>query len=103
MQQTIKGMQSAGVQACAKHPIGNEQEKNRETISSNMDDRTLHELYMWPFADSVLADVASMMCSYNKVNGTWACENDKLMNLLLKDDLDFKGFIMSDCEQKPHS
>ncbi|KAK8195382.1 putative glycosyl hydrolase [Phyllosticta capitalensis] len=96
MQQTIKGMQSAGVQACAKHPIGNEQEKNRETISSNMDDRTLHELYMWPFADSVLADVASMMCSYNKVNGTWACENDKLMNLLLKDDLDFKGFIMSD-------
>ncbi|KAK8173698.1 putative beta-glucosidase L [Phyllosticta citrichinensis] len=96
MQQTIMGLQSSGVQACAKHPVGNEQEKNRETMSSNIDDRTLHELYMWPFADSVLADVASMMCSYNKLNGTWACESDKLLNALLKDDLDFRGYIMSD-------
>ncbi|KAK7519205.1 putative beta-glucosidase L [Phyllosticta citriasiana] len=96
MQQSIKGIQSAGVQACAKHPVGNEQEKNRETMTSNIDDRTLHELYMWPFADSVLADVAAMMCSYNKLNGNWACESDKLLNSLLKDDLDFRGYITSD-------
>ncbi|KAL2674954.1 putative beta-glucosidase L [Phyllosticta citricarpa] len=96
MQQSIKGIQSAGVQACAKHPVGNEQEKNRETMTSNIDDRTLHELYMWPFADSVLADVAAMMCSYNKLNGNWACESDELLNSLLKDDLDFRGYITSD-------
>jgi beta-glucosidase len=47
MAQTINGMQAAGVQACAKHYIGNEQEKNRETMSSNIGDRVNHELYLW--------------------------------------------------------
>lgn len=63
MSNAIKGMQDAGVQACAKHYIGNEQERNRETMSANIDDRTLHELYLWPFADSVKAGVASFMVS----------------------------------------
>jgi beta-glucosidase len=45
--ETITGMQAAGVQACAKHYLGNEQEKNRETISSNIADRVNHELYLW--------------------------------------------------------
>jgi beta-glucosidase len=88
-------MQDAGVQACAKHFIGNEQERNRETMSSNIDDRTLHELYLWPFADSVKAGVASFMCSYNKVNGTWACENDKLINGILKGELNHQGYMAS--------
>lgn len=96
MTNAIKGMQDAGVQACAKHYIGNEQERNRETMSSNIDDRTLHELYLWPFADSVKAGVASFMCSYNKINGTWACENDKLINGILKGELNFQGYMMSD-------
>lgn len=74
MSETIEGMQSVGVQANAKHYILNEQELNRETMSSNLDDRTMHELYLWPFADAVHANVASVMCSYNKINGTWACE-----------------------------
>lgn len=47
MAQTIKGMQAAGVQACAKHFIANEQEKNRETMTSNVADRVNHELYLW--------------------------------------------------------
>lgn len=97
MANAIKGMQDAGVQACAKHYIGNEQERNRETMSSNIDDRTLHELYLWPFADSVKAGVASFMCSYNKVNGTWACENDKLINGILKGELGHQGYMMSMC------
>jgi beta-glucosidase len=96
MQETIKGMQEAGVQANAKHFIGNEQELNRTTITSNIDDRTMHELYLWPFADAVQANVASIMCSYNKLNTTWACENDKVLNGLLKDELKFKGYVMSD-------
>ncbi|KAF6805234.1 glycosyl hydrolase family protein [Colletotrichum musicola] len=93
---TIEGMQSAGVQATAKHYIVNEQEVNRETMSSNVDDRSMHELYLWPFAEAVRADVASVMCSYNKVNGTWACENDAVMNKLLKQELGFPGYVMTD-------
>ncbi|KAB5576312.1 glycoside hydrolase superfamily [Coniochaeta sp. 2T2.1] len=93
---TTEGMQSAGIQATAKHFIGNEQELNRETMSSNIDDRTMHELYLWPFADAVHSNIASVMCSYNKLNGSWACENDKIMNGLLKQELGFQGYVMSD-------
>ncbi|KAL4966684.1 beta-glucosidase [Aspergillus stella-maris] len=94
--ETVLGLQGSGVQACAKHFILNEQEHNRETITSDADDRTTHELYLWPFYDAVHANVASVMCSYNKVNGTWACENDAILNGLLKGELGFKGHILSD-------
>ncbi|GKT61763.1 beta-glucosidase 2 [Colletotrichum tofieldiae] len=107
MRLTIDGMQSAGVQACAKHFIGNEQETQRTNswltngteiaaISSNIDDRTLHELYLWPFADSIRAGVASVMCSYNRLNQTYACENSGLLNDILKTELNFEGYVMSD-------
>lgn len=102
--QTIKGIQDAGVMATAKHYVGNEQEHFRQAwewgipnaISSNIDDRTLHEIYAWPFADSVRAGVASVMCSYNQVNNSYACQNSKLMNGVLKDEMGFQGFIQSD-------
>ncbi|KAK1994853.1 glycosyl hydrolase family 3 N terminal domain-containing protein [Colletotrichum falcatum] len=107
MRLTIEGMQSAGVQACAKHFIGNEQETQRTNswladgtevaaISSNIDDRTLHELYLWPFADAVRAGVASFMCSYNRLNQTYACGNSALLNGILKTELAFAGYVMSD-------
>ncbi|KAF2477372.1 beta-glucosidase 1 precursor [Lindgomyces ingoldianus] len=96
MAETIEGMQEAGVQACAKHYIMNEQERGRDTMSSSVPDRVLHELYLWPFADAVKANVASVMCSYNKINGTYACENNGIMNKLLKDELGFQGYVMSD-------
>ncbi|CAI6337353.1 unnamed protein product [Periconia digitata] len=96
MAETIKGMQESGVQATAKHWTVNEQERNRDTMSSNVGDRVLRELYNWPFADAVKADVASVMCSYNKVNSTWACESDFVMNKMLKEELGFKGYVMSD-------
>lgn len=96
MADTIEAMQAVGVQANAKHYILNEQERNRETLSSNVDDRTVHELYLWPYADAVHANVASVMCSYNKINGTWACENDKIMNQLLKKELGFPGYVLTD-------
>ncbi|KAL5337215.1 putative beta-glucosidase L [Aspergillus crustosus] len=94
--ETVRGLQGSGVQACAKHFILNEQEHNRETISSVADDRTMHELYLWPFYDAIKADVASVMCSYNKVNGSWACENDAILNGLLKGELGFRGHVLSD-------
>ncbi|KAA8645114.1 hypothetical protein EYZ11_010198 [Aspergillus tanneri] len=96
MEETIQGMQHAGVQACAKHWLGNEQEHNRETISSNMPDRATHELYVWPFMNAVKANVASVMCSYNKVNGSWACESDDILNGLMKNELGFRGYVVSD-------
>ncbi|CAI7609676.1 unnamed protein product [Penicillium bialowiezense] len=96
MEQTIQGMQDSGVQACAKHWLGNEQEHNRETMSSNIGDRATHELYVWPFMNAVKANVASVMCSYNKFNQTWACESDAILNKLLKKELGFRGYVMSD-------
>ncbi|KAI9485708.1 MAG: glycoside hydrolase superfamily [Benjaminiella poitrasii] len=94
--ETIRGIQSQGVMAVAKHLIGNEQETNRLKHSVHIDERTIHEVYLWPFARSVEADVASVMCSYNKFDGKYACENDYLLNHLLKGQLGFKGFIQSD-------
>lgn len=107
MNSTIRGIQGVGVQACAKHLVGNEQETQRTNtmspngtevagISSNIDDRTMHELYLWPFADAVKSGVASVMCSYNRVNGTYSCENSKLLNGLLKTELGFQGYVVSD-------
>lgn len=106
MDATVRGHQDAGVQACSKHYIGNEQETQRsntvidgtdvEGVSSNIDDRTLHELYLWPFADSVRAGTLSIMCSYNRLNLTYACENDKALNQILRSELGFQGYVMSD-------
>ncbi|KAH9898580.1 beta-glucosidase [Cubamyces lactineus] len=94
--ETITGIQSAGVQACAKHYINNEQEHFRDSSSSNVDDRTEHELYSYPFMRSVQANVASVMCSYNQINGTFSCENDKTLNGILKGEFGFQGYVTSD-------
>ncbi|KAI0395580.1 glycoside hydrolase family 3 protein [Xylariaceae sp. FL0594] len=102
--QSIKGMQDEGVMATIKHLVANEQEHFRQphewglenALSSNVDDRTMHELYLWPFGDSIKAGVASIMCSYNMVNNSYACGNSKLLNGLVRDELGFQGFIMSD-------
>ncbi|KAK4518158.1 mRNA stability protein [Mucor velutinosus] len=94
--ETIRGIQSQGVMAVAKHLIGNEQETNRQLHSVHIDERTMQEVYLWPFARSVEADVASVMCSYNKINGVYACESDYAINHLLKGQLGFKGFVQSD-------
>ncbi|CEI61924.1 putative beta-glucosidase M [Fusarium venenatum] len=102
--EAVAGIQNAGVVACGKHWLAQEQETHRlaaaatkaEAISSNVDDKTLHELYMWPFADAVHAGLASVMCSYNRANGSYACQNSKLLNGLLKGELGFQGFVVSD-------
>jgi len=92
--------------ACTKHYIANEQEHFRQpgtfegqqvdAISSNIDDKTLHELYLWPFADAVRAGTGAIMCSYQKVNNSLGCQNSYLQNYVLKGELGFQGFIMSD-------
>ncbi|KAI1103244.1 glycoside hydrolase family 3 protein [Jackrogersella minutella] len=100
--ETIKGVQEQGVIATLKHLIGNEQELYRmynpfqQAYSANIDDRALHELYLWPFAEGVRAGVGSIMTSYNAVNGSAASQNSYLINGLLKDELGFQGLVMTD-------
>ncbi|KAL2814484.1 putative beta-glucosidase F [Aspergillus granulosus] len=100
--QTIKGMQSTGAIACIKHLVGNEQEMHRmssvvtQGYSSNIDDRTLHEFYLWPFAEGVRAEVGSVMIAYNDVNKSACSQNSKLINGILKDELGFQGFVVTD-------
>jgi beta-glucosidase len=71
--ETVKGVQDAGVITSTKHFIGNEQETNRNpvgstsAVSSNIDDRTIHELYLWPFQDAVKAGTGNIMCSYQRI------------------------------------
>ncbi|KAG8812312.1 hypothetical protein FRC17_002082, partial [Serendipita sp. 399] len=83
----VKGIQSQGVQACAKHWLNNEQEHYRDYSSSNVDDRTQHEVYAAPFLKSVLAGVARRVSRLDLL---------QLLNGLLKSDFGFKGYVMSD-------
>jgi len=92
----VQGIQSAGVIANAKHYVHNNQETNRDTVSAEVDERTRHELYYRPFAGAVDAGVGSIMCSYNLVNGVYACENPETLNTDLKGHLGFDGWVMSD-------
>ncbi|CAG8210200.1 unnamed protein product [Penicillium olsonii] len=100
--ETIKGMQSTGAIAALKHFIGNEQEMHRMSsvvtrgYSSNIDDRTLHEMYLWPFAEGVRAGAGSVMTAYSDVNSSSCSQNSKLLNGVLKDELGFQGFVMTD-------
>lgn len=96
VQPLVQGIQSQGVIANAKHWVENNQETNRDTVSENVDERTRHELYYQPFYGAVEAGVGSFMCSYNKVNGFWACENPETLNTDLKGHLGFNGWVMSD-------
>ncbi|KAF2867274.1 beta glucosidase [Massariosphaeria phaeospora] len=99
---SIEGIQSVGVIATMKHLIANEQEQYRmyslaqPGMSSNVDDRTLHELYLWPFAEGVRSGVGAVMMAYNAINGSACSQNSYLINGILKDELGFQGFVMSD-------
>jgi len=92
----IQGIQSQGVIGCAKHYVCNNQEYHRTSVSANVDERTMFEIYLPAFKAAVDAGVGSIMCSYNKINSTWACENDVTLNNYLKQKLGFQGWVMSD-------
>uniref|UniRef100_A0A7S1CC37 Probable beta-glucosidase G n=1 Tax=Bicosoecida sp. CB-2014 TaxID=1486930 RepID=A0A7S1CC37_9STRA len=92
----ITGIQSKGVIANAKHWVDNSQETNRHTVSEVVGEREEFELYYPPFEGAVNAGVGSVMCSYNKINGTWSCENPNHLARDLKQRLNFSGWVMSD-------
>jgi len=85
-----------GLIATAKHWLDNNQEINRQTLDVAVGDRAQHEIYMPPFKGAIDAGAGAVMCSYNKVGGTYACENEQLLKKLLREELGFKGFVVSD-------
>jgi beta-glucosidase len=91
------GIQAQGVQANGKHYIANEQEANRHYVNIIADERTLREIYMPGFESLVKnANIASIMCGYNLINGDYACENHHLLTEVLKGEWGFQGFVVSD-------
>jgi beta-glucosidase len=93
----IKGLQSRGVGASLKHYAVNNYEIERSRASSNLDERTLREIYLPHFEMAVReAQPWTVMCSYNRVNGVYASQNDTLLNRILKDEWGFEGAVISD-------
>jgi beta-glucosidase len=91
------GIQAQGIQAAGKHFLANEQEANRHYVNIKADERTLRELYLPGFESLVKnANVASIMCGYNKINGDYACENHHFLTEVLKGEWGYQGNVMSD-------
>ncbi|KAG8717017.1 hypothetical protein FRC08_008335 [Ceratobasidium sp. 394] len=108
---SVVGFQDAGVVATSKHYILYEQETQRNQyrpppeynvthhplpISSDLGDAALHETYLLSFAEAVRAGTGSIMCSYNRINGSYGCENPDTLNRILKGELNYQGCVMSD-------
>ncbi|MGE1153235.1 glycoside hydrolase family 3 protein [Pseudomonas kitaguniensis] len=93
----VNGIQAQGIQASGKHYLANEQEANRQAVNVIVDERTLRELYLPGFESMVKnANVASIMCGFNKVNGDYACENHHLITDVLKGEWNYQGSVISD-------
>ena len=93
----IKGIQSKNVGTSIKHYLANNQEYRRITSSSEVDERTLREIYLAAFEGAVVkAKPWTVMCAYNQINGTYACENKTYLTDILRDEWNFDGYVMSD-------
>lgn len=93
----VAGVQSRRVATAIKHFVANDQERDRRTINSAVDERTLRETYLPPFEAAVLrAASMAIMSAYNRLNGPYCAENDWLLRTLLKEEWGFKGLVVSD-------
>lgn len=93
----IVGVQNNDVMACVKHFAVNNQETNRGTVNVIVDERTLREIYLPAYKAAVTeAHAYSLMGAYNKFRGDYLCENDYMLNKILRDEWGFKGIVVSD-------
>lgn len=92
-----RAVQNKGLIAVAKHYVGNEQEVNRMSVRERIDPQVLHELYLLPFEMAVRdGETGAVMCSYNALNGAFACENQEMLADVLRGQWGFKGYVQSD-------
>jgi beta-glucosidase len=93
----VRGIQSKNVIATVKHYVANSQEATRTTVSSDIDERTLHELYLPQYEAAVQQGGAgAVMCAYNRINGVYSCQNPQTLLTDLEQQIGFSGFVMSD-------
>ncbi len=93
----IKGIQSKNVGACIKHFAANNQETRRMTISAEVDERTLREIYLAAFEEAIKeAKPWAVMCSYNQINGVFSSENHWLLTDVLKKEWEYDGLVVTD-------
>jgi beta-glucosidase len=93
----ITGLQEQGIGATIKHFVGNESEIERTTMSSQIDERTMREVYLVPFEQAVkVAGTWAIMSSYNRLNGTYTSENQWLLTKVLREQWNYTGVVMSD-------
>ena len=93
----VKALQKNGVSCCVKHFIFNDQEEFRGHVDVRVSDRAVHEIYLPPFKAAIQkGDAWSLMGSYNQYNDIHCCHNPYTINNLLKDELGFKGAVISD-------
>jgi beta-glucosidase len=92
----IQGIEGEGMLATVKHYVANSFEQGRMRIDAVVDERALHEIYLPAFEAAAEAGVGAVMCAYNKVNGTHACENRELLTRILRDQFGFEGWVMTD-------
>ncbi|WP_327427078.1 beta-glucosidase family protein [Streptomyces sp. NBC_01236] len=92
----IRGIQGEGLIATVKHFAMNNQEKDRNSIDVRVDEQSMHEVELRGFEAAVAARTGAVMGAYNKVNGTFACENKTLLTDVLRDQWGFEGWVMTD-------
>jgi beta-glucosidase len=93
----VKGVQSENLIGDLKHYAMNDQESGRNAVNANIDKRSMRETDLLVFQIALgISDAGAVMCSYNRVNGDYACENSYLLADVLKKDFHFKGFVISD-------
>tara|TARA_B100000029_G_scaffold16661_1_gene17057 strand:- start:352 stop:2901 length:2550 start_codon:yes stop_codon:yes gene_type:complete len=93
----VKGVQSGGVGTTTKHFVANDSEFERNTIDSVVPERALREIYLAPFEAVVKeAQAWGIMAAYNRIDGVYACENEKILNQILREEWGFDGVVVSD-------
>jgi len=92
----VRGIQEAGLIATAKHYVANNFEDARTSVSADIGEQALHEIYLPGFEAAVRAGAGSVMCAYNQVNGAFSCDNPEILDQVLRDEWGFQGWVMTD-------